>query len=376
MMPKSRRSIARALSLWSLAATALLGSLGASAQEEEKVLNVYNWSDYIADDTLKTFEKETGIKVRYDNYDTNEILHAKLVAGHSGYDIVVPSAHFARQQIEGGLFRKLDRAQLTHWGNLDPALLAQLAKVDPGNQYLVDWLWGYITVGINRPKVEKALAGLPMPENPWSLLFDPAVVSKLKDCGVYMLDSPQTVYPVALAYLGKNPNSKSPEDITAVEAMLAKVRPYIGNFKSTGYPSDLAVGEACVVMGWSGDIARADAEVAKAGNGIKLDYVVPKEGSTIWVDTFVVPKDAPNPDAAHKLIDFLTRADVAAQNSNYLRYPNGNKASFPLLDEAIRQDTRLYPPADTYTRLFMVEMFTDDALRNLTRSWTRVKAQQ
>ena len=224
-----------------------------AADAEPKVLNIYNWSDYIADDTIKNFEKETGIKVNYDNYDNNEVLHAKLVAGKTGYDIVVPSAHFAKMQIEGGLLQKLDRSQLTNWGNLDPAILAQLAKVDPGNQYLVDWMWGYITVGINVDLVKKALGDTPMPENPWSLIFDPKYASKLKSCGVSFLDSASEVLPLALGYVGKPPYSRNAADYPAAAAMLKKIRPYVTRFSSSGYINDLADGALCVVMGYSGD---------------------------------------------------------------------------------------------------------------------------
>jgi len=348
-------------------------AISATASAQENV-TIMTWGDYFDPAVFKAFEAETGIHVQEYPFDSSETMMTKLLVGNSGSDVVVASESLIPKFVKAGLLQKLDKGKMKELGNIDPDIAKLLKQVDPENEYVVPYTWGTTGIGYNIDAVQKRLGDVKV--DSWSLLFDPDIVSKLKDCGVYMLDSPQTVYPVALAYLGKNPNSKSAEDIAAVEEMLAKVRPAIGNFKSTGYPSDLAGGEACVVMGWSGDIARADAEVAKAGNGIKLDYVVPKEGSTIWVDTFVVPKDAPNPDAARKLIDFLTRAEVAAQNSNYLRYPNGNKASFALLDEAIRKDTRLYPPADTYTRLFMVEMFTDDSLRNLTRSWTRVKAQQ
>jgi putrescine transport system substrate-binding protein len=230
---------------------------------DPKVLNIYNWSDYIADDTIKNFEKETGIKVNYDNYDSNEVLLAKLVAGNTGYDIVVPGAHFAKTQIEGGLLQKLDRAKLSNWSNLDPTLLKQLAVVDPGNQYLVDWLWGYVTVGINVPKVKAALGDLPMPDNAWSLIFDPKYASKLKGCGVNFLDSASEVLPVALLYVGKKPYSTNADDYDAAAKMLQSVRPYVTRFSSSGYINDLAGGSLCAVMGYSGDINIARARASR-----------------------------------------------------------------------------------------------------------------
>jgi putrescine transport system substrate-binding protein len=230
---------AAALALVALAATA------PAQAADPKVLNIYNWSDYIADDTIKNFEKETGIKVNYDNYDSNEVLLAKLIAGNTGYDIVVPGAHFAKTQIEGGLLQKLDRSKLTNWGNLDPTLLKQLAAVDPGNQYLVDWLWGYVTVGINVPKVKAALGDLPMPENAWSLIFDPKYASKLKGCGVNFLDSASEVLPVAMLYVGKPAYSTSAADYDAAAKMLKAVRPFVSRFSSSGYINDLASGSLC-----------------------------------------------------------------------------------------------------------------------------------
>ncbi len=228
----------------SIALVATWAAGPARAADDAKVLNVYNWSDYIADDTIANFEKETGIKVHYDNYDSNEVLQAKLIVGNSGYDIVVPSSHFAKTQIAGGLLQKLDRAKLTNWGNLDKGLLEQLANVDPGNQYLVDWLWGYVTVGINTAKVKAALGDMPMPENAWSLIFDPKYAAKLKSCGINFLDSPSEVLPVALMYIGKPPYSKSAADYDAAAKMLKSVRPYVTRFSSSGYINDMGLGIA------------------------------------------------------------------------------------------------------------------------------------
>jgi putrescine transport system substrate-binding protein len=276
----------------SLAAALLAPAVHAAP--EPKVLNIYNWSDYIADDTLKNFEKETGIKVNYDNYDTNEILHGKLVAGKTGYDIVVPSAHFAKMQIEAGLFQKLDRSKLTNWGNLDPALLGMMAKVDPGNQYLVDWLWGYITVGVNTGKVKAALGSLPMPENPWSLIFDPKYADKLKGCGISFLDSPSEVLPIALGYVGKPAYSHTAADYAVAGEMLKKVRPDISRFSSSGYINDMVAGSVCAVLGYSGDINIARARAIAAKNGNDIVAFVPRTGSTLFFDSMAIPADAPH----------------------------------------------------------------------------------
>ena len=246
-MSKRMKKMAATLTLLT---SAFLATTGAHAADT-KVLNVYNWSDYIAEDTIKNFEKETGIKVRYDNYDNNEILHAKLVAGRSGYDIVVPGSHFAKAQIEGGLLQKLDRTKLTNWGNLDKGLLEQLGKVDPDNAYLVDWLWGYVTVGINVDKVKAALGDAPLPENAWDLLFDPQYASKLKKCGISVLDSASEVVPVALLYAGKNPYSHEAADYEAAAKVLKTIRPFVTRFSSSGYIEEMASGATCLVMGYS-----------------------------------------------------------------------------------------------------------------------------
>jgi len=299
-----------------VAALAALACAGASSvlAADAKVLNVYNWSDYIAEDTLKNFEKETGIKINYDNYDSNEVLMAKLVAGKTGYDIVVPGAHFAKLQIEGGLLQKLDRSKLTNWSNLDPELLKQLAVVDPGNQYLVDWLWGYVTVGINTPKVKTALGDLPMPDNAWSLIFDPKYASRLKSCGINFLDSASEVLPVALLYVGKPAYSTNAADYDAAAKMLQSVRPYVTRFSSSGYINDLAGGSLCAVMGYSGDIniARARALEANPKQPAAIEALVPKGGATLFFDSMAIPKDAKNVANAHLFINYILRPDVAA----------------------------------------------------------------
>ena len=345
-----------------------------AADAEPKVLNIYNWSDYIADDTIKSFEKETGIKVHYDNYDNNEVLHAKLVAGKTGYDIVVPSAHFAKMQIEGGLLQKLDRSQLTNWGNLDPAILAQLAKVDPGNQYLVDWMWGYITVGINVGQVKQALGDLAMPENPSSLIFDPKYTSKLKNCGVSFLDSASEVLPLALGYVGKPAYSRNAADYPAAAAMLKKVRPDVTRFSSSGYINDLADGALCVVMGYSGDINIARARAIEAKNGQKIEALVPKTGATLFFDTMAIPADAPHPKNAHLFINYILRPEVAASLTNKVFYANPNKASMKFVKKDVAENKTIFLSADELAAMTAPDSLPQDIRRVQTRTFTNFKA--
>ena len=308
------------------AASLLLGG-SVRAQEEEKVLNVYNWSDYIADDTLANFEKETGIKVRYDNFDTNEIVHAKLVAGKTGYDIVVPSSYWAKVQADGGLLRKLDKSQIPNLKNLDPAVQEQLAKLDPGNQYMVNWLWGFTTIGINVDKVKAALGGMPMPDNAWDLVFKPEYISKLKSCGVSFLDSATEIVPAALHYLGKPAYSKNQADYAGVAPLLKSIRPYVTLFSSSGYINDMANGSICVALGWSGDVNIAKQRAIEGKTGQKLEALLPKTGGILFFDTMVIPVDAPHPDNAHKFINFIMKPEVHASLTNKVFYANPNKDS-------------------------------------------------
>ena len=334
----------------------------AARAADEKVLNVYNWSDYIADDTIKNFEKETGITVHYDNYDTNEILQAKLVAGNTGYDIVVPSSHFAKLQIQGGLLQKLDRSKLTNWGNLDPALLKQLQTVDPGNQYLVDWLWGYVTVGINVPKVKAALGDLPMPDNAWSLIFDPKYASRLKSCGVNFLDSASEVLPVAMMYVGKPPYSTNAADYDAAAAMLKAVRPYVTRFSSSGYINDMAGGSLCAVMGYSGDINIARARALEAA---------PKAPAAIEA---LIPKDAKHVDNAHLFINYILRPEVAASLTNKVFYANPNKASLKFVKKDVAENRTIFPSEADLARMTPPNAVPQAIRRVQTRIFTNFKA--
>ena len=359
---------------------ALLGAAGPALAADPKVLNIYNWSDYIADDTIKNFEKETGIKVNYDNYDTNEVLHAKLVAGQTGYDIVVPGAHFAKTQIEGGLLQKLDRAKLTNWGNLDPALLKQLANVDPGNQYLVDWLWGYVTVGINVPKVKAALAALPnalpMPDNAWSLIFDPRYAAKLKSCGVNFLDSASEVLPVAMLYVGKPAYSTNAADYDAAVKMLQMVRPYVTRFSSSGYINDLAGGTLCAVMGYSGDIniARARALEASPKQPAAIEALIPKGGATLFFDSMAIPKDAKNVANAHLFINYILRPEVAAALTSKVFYANPNAASLKFVKKEVAANPTIFLSVADKARMTPPDAVPQAIRRVQTRIFTNFKA--
>jgi putrescine transport system substrate-binding protein len=359
-------------------ALALNVAAGAFAADEPKVLNIYNWSDYIADDTLKNFEKETGIKVNYDNYDANEILHAKLVAGKTGYDIVVPGSHFAKTQIAGGLLQKLDRAKLTNWGNLDKGLLEQLGNVDPGNQYLVDWLWGYVTVGINIPKVKAALGDMPMPDNAWSLIFDPKYAAKLKSCGVNFLDSASEVLPVAMLYVGKPAYSTTAGDYDAAAKMLKSVRPYVTRFSSSGYINDLAGGSLCAVMGYSGDIniARARALEANPKSPPAIEALIPKGGATLFFDTMAIPKDAPHPNNAHLFINYVLRPDVAAGLTNKVFYANPNAASLKFVKKDVADNKTIFLSDADKKRMTPPDAAPQDIRRVQTRIFTSFKAQK
>jgi putrescine transport system substrate-binding protein len=361
-----------------VAATAALACAGASVAlaADPKVLNVYNWSDYIADDTIKNFEKETGIKVNYDNYDSNEVLMAKLVAGNSGYDIVVPSSHFAKLQIQGGLLQKLDRSKLTNWGNLDATLLKQLETVDPGNQYLVDWLWGFVTVGINTAKVKAALGSLPMPENAWSLIFDPKYASKLKSCGVNFLDSASEVLPVALMYVGKPAYSANAADYDAAAKMLQAVRPYVTRFSSSGYINDLAGGSLCAVMGYSGDIniARARALEANPKQPPAIEALIPKGGATLFFDTMAIPKDAKNVENAHLFINYILRPEVAAALTNKVFYANPNKASLKLVKKDVAENKTIFLADADKAHMTAPDAVPQAIQRTRTRVFTNFKA--
>ena len=345
----------------------------AAAQEEEKVINVYNWSDYIAEDTLKNFEKETGIKVRYDNFDNNEILHAKLVAGKTGYDVVVPSSYWAKIQADGGLLRKLDKAQLPNLKNLDPSIQQTLAGLDPGNQYMVNWLWGFTTVGINVDKVKTALGDTPMPDNVWDLVFKPEYMAKLKSCGVSFLDSATEIIPAALHYLGKPPYSKNPGDYAGVAPLLKSVRPYVTLFSSSGYINDLASGSICVALGWSGDINIARQRAADGKTGQRIEALIPKTGGLLFFDVMVIPTDAPHPGNAHKFINYIMKPEVHASLTNKVFYANPNKESKKFVQPEVANNPTVFLPEAELKKMQLPEALSNDTRRTMTRLYTSFK---
>ncbi len=367
------KTSARLAALSRLALAAALLAAATARAEEEKVLNVYNWSDYIAPDMIANFEKETGIKVRYDNFDNNEILHAKMVAGRTGYDIVVPSSYFGRMQILGGLLRPLDRAQLPNWKNLDPNILGALAEMDPGNKYLVDWAWGYTTIGINVDKVKKALGDLPMPDNAWDLVFKPEYMKRLHSCGVSFLDSATEIVPPAARYMGKPSFSKNPADYNGVLDLLKTIRPYVTLFSSSGYINDLANGSICVSLGYSGDINIAKNRAIEGKTGQKIECLIPKTGGLLFMDTMAIPADAPHPGNAHKWINYVLRPEVAASLTNKVFYANPTKVAAKFIKPDVAADRTVFPTDEDMKKMDKPGELTNDSRRAMTRIYTSFK---
>ncbi|GAC1031554.1 polyamine ABC transporter substrate-binding protein [Pseudomonas sp. No.21] len=351
--------------------TAAVLTLASQAQAEQTV-HIYNWSDYIGETTLADFQKETGIKPVYDVFDSNETLEGKLLAGRTGYDVVVPSNHFLGKQIKAGAFQKLDRSQLKNWGNLDPVLLQRLEANDPGNQYAVPYLWGTNGIGYNAEKV-KAVLGVDKIDS-WSVIFEPENIKKLSQCGVAFLDSADEMIPAMLNYLGLDPNSKNPDDYKKAEAKLMEVRPYITYFHSSKYIGDLANGDICVAAGFSGDIFQAAARAEEAGKGVEIAYAIPKEGGNLWFDMVAVPADAANAKEAHAFIDYLLRPEVIAKVSDYVGYANPNTKSGEFMNQDVRNDESVYPPQAVLDKLYVSEELPPKVQRLMTRSWTKVKS--
>ena len=356
--------------LAAVAALALGGS--ATAQQKERVVNFYNWSDYIDPTVLEDFTKETGIKVKYDTFDSNDMLETKLLAGRTGYDVVVPTAYFLARQIKVGVFQKLDKSKLPNLKNAWDEIAQRLAAYDPGNQYAVNYMWGTTGIGYNARKVRDVL-GVDGRIDSWDVLFKPEIIAKFKDCGVHMLDAADDVFAAALSYLKLDPNTKDPKDFDRAADLLLKVRPFVRKFHSSEYLNALAAGEICLVLGYSGDIKQAQKRAVEAKNGVEIGYAIPKEGAQLWFDNLAIPKDAKNAAEAHALIDYLFKPEVAAKNSNFVAYANGNAASRPLIDKAILEDKSVYPDAATMKTLYIIKAHDQKTQRVMNRLWTRIK---
>ncbi len=342
----------------------------------EETVHLYNWNDYFAEDTLTKFQERTGIRPVLDLYDNNDVLEAKLLVGSSGYDVVFPTARpFGARHIKAGLYQPLDKSKLPGLDRLDPAIMESLRDLDADNAHLVPYLWGTTGIGINAAKVKEAL-GADAPTDTWAVLFDPTQAAKLKDCGISMLDDATEAFAAALAYLGKDPNSRKEDDLKAASELLQTARPNIRYFHSSQYISDLANGDLCVAHGYSGDILQAKSRAEEAGKGVEVGYRIPKEGAVLWTDVMAIPKDAPNPAAAHAFIAFILDPAVVADITDYVMYANPNSAATPLIDEAVRADPGIYPPAEVKGKLFVLKTPSDKEQRNLNNRWTRIKAER
>jgi putrescine transport system substrate-binding protein len=351
-----------------VAMLALTGCGGGA--EKTKTLKIYNWSDYIDPALLKTFEAETGIKVVYDTFDSNEVLETKVLTGGTGYDLVVPSNHALPRYIQAKAIQPLDFAKLPNAKNLWPDLMKRMDPFDPGDKYNIPYMWGTMGIGYNKAEIAKRLPGVDV--DSWKVVFDPANLAKLKDCGVYFLDASEDMFAVTLQYLGKDPNSRNPADYAEATDLLLKLRPYVTKFHSSEYINALANGDACVVIGYSGDILQAATRAKEAKNGVEIAYAIPKEGSQVWFDVFTIPVDAPNPEAAYKFLDFMLRPEIIAKASNFTSYANANQAATALVKPDIRDDTNVYPTPEVFSRLFVTTTKDQALVREVNRQWTRV----
>lgn len=354
------------------AAVASASAPVAPSVAEEKVLNIYNWPDYIPEGMVAAFEKETGIKVNYDTYETNEALHAKLVAGNTGYDLVVPGTVFAKPQIEGKLLRALDKSRIPNLANLDPAVMGVLTKADPGNKYLVPWAWGFTTVGINKTKTDKALGGMPLPDNSWELVFNPVYTSKLKSCGIAYLDSPAEIIPAALHYIGKDAYSNDPADYKAAADMLSNARKDIRLFSATMI-DDLAGGKACVVIGWSGDINIAANRAKENGSKEDIRALLPSTGALLFADTMAITKDAQHPNNAQAFINFYLRPENGASVTNTMSYPTANKAAIPQIKSDIASNTTIFVESDYFNKMIPPSSFTSESREAMANAYNSFK---
>ncbi|MCT4556391.1 MAG: polyamine ABC transporter substrate-binding protein [Pelagimonas sp.] len=354
-----------------LSVTATLALTAAMAQADE--VRVYNWSDYIDEDLLTKFEEETGFKLVYDVFDSNEVLETKMLAGGSGYDVVVPTGTFLQRQISAGAFQPLDMAKLSNAGNLWDVIADRTAKYDPDNGYSINYMWGTTGLGVNEARVKEIL-GDDAPVSSWDLIFKPENAAKLAECGIHMLDAPAEIIPAVLNYLGENPDSHDPKVIAKAESVLAPIRPHIQKFHSSEYINALANGDICVAVGWSGDVLQARDRAAEAENGVEISYYAPDEGALMWFDQMAIPVDAPNPEGAHAFLNFIMDAQNMAAASNYVYYANGNKASQEFLEEDVIGDPAIYPDAAAMDNTFTTTPYPVKTQRSVTRLWTKIKS--
>jgi putrescine transport system substrate-binding protein len=347
-------------------------AIAPAGAQKERIVNVYNWTDYIAPTTIADFTKSTGIKVRYDTFDSNDTLETKLLAGKSGYDVVVPTAYFLERQIKAGIFQKLDKARLPNLANMWPEITQRLAKYDPGNQYAVNYMWGTVGIGYNVTKARSAL-GVEAKIDSWDIVFKPENLARFKDCGVHMLDSSDDILPAALHYLGLDPNTTKDVDLQKAADLMMKIRPFVRKFHSSEYLNALASGEICLVVGFSGDIKQAQKRAAEAKNGVDIGYAIPREGAQLWFDNLAIPRDAGHMAEAYEFINYLQTPEVAAKNSNFISYANGNLASQKFIDKAILDDRTVYPDEATMSRLYTINAHDPKTQRLMNRLWTRIK---
>ena len=353
-----------------LSSAVAFGALAGAAQAQQRTVNVYNWSDYIDDSIIADFTAETGIRVVYDVYDSNEILETKLLAGGSGYDVVVPTSNFMARQIEAGVYQKLDKSKLPNLSNMWDFVTERVTKYDPGNEYSVNYMWGTVGVGYNVRMIQDRLGAETI--DSWDVFFKPENLAKLADCGVHVLDSPTDLIPTALKYLGLDPQSTSSEDLAKVEALMMPLRPHIRKFHSSEYIEALANGDICLAVRYSGDVLQAVDRAAEADQGVTVSYAIPKEGAQMWFDQMVIPADAKNVEEAHVFINYMMRPEVAAKATNYVFYPNGNKASQEFIDKEIIEDPTIYPDEATLQNLFTVSPYAAREQRTVTRLWTKI----
>jgi putrescine transport system substrate-binding protein len=346
---------------------------GAAAQEE-KVLHVFNWSDYIAEDTVPNFEKQSGIKVTYDVFDSNDVLETRLLAGNSGFDVVVPSASFLERQIKAGVFQKLDKSQLPNLKNMDPDIMNRVGLHDPNNEYAIPYLWGTTGIGYNEDKIKKIL-GDAKPDS-WNYIYDPKLVAKFKDCGLSLLDAPDEILKTVLAWMGRDPNSQKEDDLKAAEAKLMPIRPFVRKIHSSQYIDDLANGDLCIAVGWSGDILQARDRADEAKQGVKIKFAIPKEGTIVWFDMLAIPADAKHPKNAHAFINYLMDPQVAANNSNTVNYANGNAQSLSMVNDDVKNDPGIYPTPEVKAKLFPSLAYGEDFQRLMNRMWTKFQTGQ